>query len=140
DQWTVIPFPGATPGIVTYGPDFVILKSTEARQLAAWLFIHWMLSPENQARWQRGTGLFPIRSSAVALLANIRNANPQWAAAVDLLPQAKTYPQSATWPKARLVLGDGFFQLFQLNPTSNDVAVTLREMDSTFQDLIANSK
>jgi ABC-type glycerol-3-phosphate transport system substrate-binding protein len=136
DQWTVIAFPGAAPAIAAYGPDFVVLKSSEARQLAAWLFIHWMLAPENQARWQRGTGLFPIRSSAVALLENIRNANPQWSAAMDLVPQARLYPQSAVWPKARLVLGDGFFQLFQLNPSESDVIRTLHLMDDTVKDLL----
>jgi ABC-type glycerol-3-phosphate transport system substrate-binding protein len=136
DQWTVIAFPGAAPAIVAYGPDYIVLKSSETRQLAAWLFIRWMLSPENQARWVRGTGLFPMRNSTVALLDNIRNANPQWTAAMDLLPQARTYPQDVTWPKARLVLGDGFFQLFQLNPTANDVTRTLKEMDTTLQSLL----
>ena len=134
DQWTVIPFPGATPAIVTYGPDYIVLKSDEPRQWAAWLFIRWMLAPENQARWARETSTFPMRASAMPLL-NIRSANPQWAAAFDLLPQAKTYPQSALWSKARLVLGDGFFQLFQLAPSENDVSRTLKLMDSTVQDL-----
>jgi ABC-type glycerol-3-phosphate transport system substrate-binding protein len=135
DQWTVIPFPGATPAIVVYGPDYIMLKSDTPRQWAAWLFIRWMLMPENQARWARETSLFPMRISAVGLLDNIRNANPQWAAAFDLLPQAKTYPQSPLWSKARLVLGDGFFQLFQLNPTASDVSRTLKMMDGTVDEL-----
>lgn len=135
DQWTVIAFPGKTPAIVTYGPDFVVLKSDEARQWAAWLFIRWMLAPENQARWARETSTFPMRASSLAQLDNIRNANPQWTAAFDLLPQAKMYPQSALWSKARLVLGDGFFQLFQLAPTANDVSRTLKIMDDTVKDL-----
>lgn len=136
DRWTVIAFPGAVPTIAVHGPDYVILKSSEARQLAAWLFMREMLSPVNQVRWVRENGLFPMRMSTVDLLENIRNANPQWAAAVDLLPQAKPYPQALGWPKARLLLGDGFFQLFQLNPTSNDVADILEEMDATLQDLL----
>ncbi|MGC1375130.1 MAG: extracellular solute-binding protein [Anaerolineales bacterium] len=136
DEWTVIAFPGATPAIATYGPDYIVLKSNQDHQLAAWLFIRWMLLPENQAHWVRGTSLFPMRTSAVTLLDNIRNANPQWSAAMDLLPQAKPYPQNVTWPKARLILGDGFFQLFQLNPTANDVTRTLKEMDATLQDLL----
>ena len=135
DQWTVIPFPGITPAIVVYGPDYIVLKSDAPHQWASWLFIRWMLSPENQARWARETSLFPMRISAVDLLDNIRNANPQWAAAFDLLPQAKIYPQSPLWSKARLVLGDGFFQLFQLNPTENDVTQTLKLMDSTVEEL-----
>ena len=135
DQWTVIPFPGATPTVVSYGPDYVVLKSKESRQLAAWLFIRWILSPENQARWARETGLFPMRTSSLTLMDNIRNANPQWTAAFDLLPEAKPYPQSALWSKARLVLGDGFFQLFEITPSETDVNRTLRTMDTTVEDL-----
>ena len=136
DRWTVIPFPGATPAMVVYGPDYIVLKSSEARQLAAWLFVRWMLSPENQARWQRATGLFPMRASAVDLLDNIRNANPQWSAAMALVAQAKTYSLAPGWPKARLVLGDGFFHIFQGNPTSRDVANALNEMDGIMKDLL----
>jgi ABC-type glycerol-3-phosphate transport system substrate-binding protein len=136
DLWTVIAFPGKNPAIVVYGPDYVILKSSEAHQLAAWLFVRWMLSPENQARWTRETGLFPLRSSAIEMLSNIRSANPQWAAAVDLLPLAKIYPQAASWRTARLVLGDGFFALFQLGTSSDGGAQVLDEMDTTLQDLL----
>lgn len=134
DQWTVIPFPGATPTVVVYGPDYVVLKSKQERQLAAWLFMRWMLSTENQVRWSRETSLFPMRTSAIDKL-NIRSANPQWAAAFDLLPKAQTYPQAALWSKARLVLGDGFFQLFQLSPSETDVNRTLKMMDDTVKDL-----
>jgi multiple sugar transport system substrate-binding protein len=136
DQWTAIAFPGKDPSVVAYGPDYIILKSSEAQQLAAWLFVRWMLSPENQARWTRETGLFPLRSSAIDMLTNIRGANPQWAAAVDLLPLAKIYPQAASWRTARLVLGDGFFALFQLSPSTDGAAQVLDEMDATMQDLL----
>ena len=79
----------------------------------------------------------PLPASAVDLLQNIRTANPQWAATVDLLPRAKIYPQAASWRKARLVLGDGFFSLFQpLTPAADGAAVVLDEMDATLQDLM----
>jgi ABC-type glycerol-3-phosphate transport system substrate-binding protein len=136
DQWTVIPFPGAERVILTYGPDYVVLKSSEARQLAAWLFARWMLSPENQARWVRQTGLFPVRTSAQNIVSDILTVNLQWAAAADLIPQARTYPQSAAWRKARLVLGDGFFSLFQLIPAAGQAAQTLAEMDGTLKEVL----
>jgi multiple sugar transport system substrate-binding protein len=136
DQWTVIPFPGTDPAIITYGPDYVIMKSSEVRQLAAWLFVRWTLSPENQARWARQTGLFPMRLSAVDQMQNIRLADPQWAAAVDLLKIAKTYPQTASWSKARLVLGDGFFTMFQMPASMDQATPVLDEMDATMQALL----
>ena len=52
DEWTVIPFPGPQgSGLVAYGPSYTVLKSTPEKQLAAWLFARWLLSPENQAQW-----------------------------------------------------------------------------------------
>jgi multiple sugar transport system substrate-binding protein len=137
DQWTVIPFPGTERAILTYGPDYVVLKSNEARQFAAWLFVRWMLSPENQARWTHETGLFPVRSSAKELLKDILSVNPQWAAAADLIPQARAYPQVASWRKARPVLGDGFFALFQPNnPTAEQADETLQEIQSTVEEVV----
>ncbi|RPH60910.1 MAG: extracellular solute-binding protein, partial [Chloroflexi bacterium] len=136
DQWTVIPFPGAERVIVTYGPDYVALKSSDARQLAAWLFVRWMISPENQARWTRETGLFPVNSAAQELLKDVLSANPQWAAALDLIPQARNYPQAASWRKARLVLGDGFFSLFQLNPSAAQAGETLQEIQKTVEEVV----
>jgi multiple sugar transport system substrate-binding protein len=136
DQWTVIPFPGDERVIMTYGPDYVVLKSSEVRQLASWLFVRWMLEPENQARWTHETGLFPVRSSAMAALQDILSNNPQWAAAADLIPQARTYPQVASWRTARLVLGDGFFALFQLNPTAQQADETLQEIQSTVEEVV----
>ena len=137
DQWTVIAFPGSDPAIMSYGPDYVLLKSGEARQLATWLFVRWMLLPENQARWSRETGLFPLRLSAMKLLPNIRAVNPQWSAAVDLLSDAKIYPQVATWRLARPLLGDGFFALLQpLAPSAADVTQTLNKMDATLKGLV----
>ena len=58
------PVPGPQGnGLVAYGPSYTVLKSTPEKQLAAWLFARWMLSPENQAQWVEATGLFPLRTS-----------------------------------------------------------------------------
>ncbi|MEW6241514.1 MAG: extracellular solute-binding protein, partial [Chloroflexota bacterium] len=55
DEWTVIPFPDET--LVIYGSSFVLIPSTDEEQLAAWIFVRWMLSDANQARWVKSTGL-----------------------------------------------------------------------------------
>lgn len=136
DQWTVIPFPGAEAISMTYGPDYVVLKTGQARQLAAWLFVRWMLSPENQARWTRETGLFPVNAAARNQIKDILDTNQQWAAAYDLIPQASTYPQVASWRTARLVLGDGFFALFQLAPTAAQAAESLKQIQSTVEEVV----
>lgn len=134
DEWTVLPFPGQQPGLVTYGPDYAILKSDKARQLAAWLFIRWMLEPENQARWVHETNQLPVRTSALDLLKSERSTNPQWSAALDLIPLAITYPQTARWSLASRVLGDGFLAYSGSFPTATLEGV-LTVMDETVAEL-----
>ena len=61
DTWTVLGFPGPDQtGVVIYGSSYVVLKSTPQQQLASWLFVRWLLSPENQMKWVEVTGLFPL--------------------------------------------------------------------------------
>ena len=134
DEWSVLPFPGQKPDIVVYGPDYAVLKSSAARQLAAWLFIRWMLEPKNQARWAQETGLFPVRTSAIDLLKNERSTNPQWSAALDLIPLSKTYPQTAQWGLASRVMADGFIAYFGSFPNATLESV-LSVMDATVEEM-----
>jgi multiple sugar transport system substrate-binding protein len=135
DTWTLLPFPGQQPVIVTNGPDYAVLKSTDARQLGAWMFIRWMLEPQNQVRWSRGTGLLPVTQPAIDQLKNDNTVAPQWAAALDLIPDAQPYPQSADWRLADKILADGFLSYFRGFPLSR-LPDVLAEMDAVIQDLI----
>jgi sn-glycerol 3-phosphate transport system substrate-binding protein len=42
-------------------------ETTDAERAAAWDFVTWLNSPEQQARWHAATGYVPIRTSAVEL-------------------------------------------------------------------------
>ncbi|HEX2697085.1 MAG TPA: extracellular solute-binding protein [Anaerolineales bacterium] len=142
DEWTVLSFPGnVQTGLVAYGSSYIVLKSTPEEQLASWLFIRWMLSPENQKKWVEVTGLFPLRNSSIDLLSDYKNSHPQWAAAVNLLPQAQIQPQLASWQKVRVMIGDGFSYMFrpelenQPITISNQPVVILQQMDTIAKDL-----
>jgi len=134
DEWTVMPFPGKQPVIVAYGPDYTILKSDDARQLAAWLFIRWMLEPQNQLRWSRETGLFPVTTPAIKLFETDGAANPQLAAAMALIPDTVIYPQASTWGMADKLLADGFLAYFLGIPNAN-LDDVLKTMDISIKDL-----
>ena len=134
DQWTVLPFPGQDAGIVMYGPDYAVLKSNSAHQLAAWLFMRWMMDAKNQVRWTLGTGLFPVTNSAMGSLKTNSSATPQWAAALDLLPLAKSYPSTAAWSQANKILADGFIAYFRSYP-SQPLSSVLGQMDAIMKDL-----
>ena len=132
DEWTVLPFPGVDKKVfVFYGTSYILLRSTPAEQLASWLFIRWMLSPENQVRWAQSTDLFPLRLSARSSLVDYRHSHPQWEAAVALMPSGQTQPQMASWRTVRIMIGDGFAHVFRVDIPSGQVAAVLAQMDST---------
>ena len=136
DQWTVLPFPGkASETVVVYGSSFIMLPSTEAEQLATWLFVRWMLSPENQADWVQTTGLFPLRNSTMTRVADYAATHPQWVDAVKLLPYGQGTPQLASWRQIRVALGDGFDFMFRINLPVGQVATILAQLDTAVKDL-----
>lgn len=140
DEWTVLAFPGEeSSAVVVYGSSFIMFKSDEVTQLASWLFMRGMLSTDNQARWVQSTGLFPLRDSTVNLLADYSASHPQWAEAVKLLPQGEATPQLASWRVVRVMLEDGFRDMFDTirhpDLTEGHVPLLLRQMEATAEEL-----
>jgi ABC-type glycerol-3-phosphate transport system substrate-binding protein len=137
DSWKAIPFPGENAdAMVVYGSSYVILKSTNEKQLAAWLFARWLLDNRQDARWVETTHVFPLRASTIDLLADYKKTHPQWAQAVALLPQGEMQPQLASWRKVKVMFGDGFKHMYRVNISSGQVAEILAQMQSTANDLI----
>ena len=140
DEWTVLAFPGEQESaLVVHGSSLVMFQSDDVTQLASWLFMRWMLSPENQARWVQSTGLLPLRSSTLDLLADYSKDHPQWATAVNLLPGGTVPPKLASWRVVRVMLGDGFRDMFDSirhpDLTDGQVPLILRQMDVIAQEL-----
>jgi ABC-type glycerol-3-phosphate transport system substrate-binding protein len=140
DEWVALPFPGKdSTAFVVYGSSFVMFASNDVTQLAGWLFMRWMVSAENQARWVQSTGLFPIRASTMDLLADYSNSHPQWRGAVELLPTGKTTPKLSSWRNVKIMLEDGFRDMFDTirhpDLTDGQIPLILRQMDETAQEL-----
>ncbi len=140
DEWTVLEFPGDTrQSLIVYGSSFVMFKSDDVKQLAAWLFVRWMLSPENQARWVQSTGLFPLRSGTLNLVTDYGKTHPQWAEAVKLLSDGSITLQLASWHLVRVMLGDGFADMFDTirhpDLTDGQVPIVLKQMDDIAGEL-----
>lgn len=136
DEWTLLPFPGQeSPVTVTYGPSYSILQSSPEEQLAAWLFIRWVLAPETQALWAEATGLLPLRAAVLDLVGPYRLASPQWEAAVASLRWAQRPPQLASWGKARYLLEDGLNFIFLANLPPDQIPSVLDEMQSVAEEI-----
>ena len=136
DKWTVLPFPGAADSaLVVYGSSYILFESDDPDQLAAWLFVRWLLSPENQADWVNSAGLFPLQASTMGLLTDYAAGHPQWAEAVNLLPQGSITPQLAAWRTVRVALGDGFNFMFRVDTPVGQVPSILAQLDAVVSDL-----
>jgi len=136
DKWKVIPFPNENDGaLAVYGSSYVILDSTEQEQLAAWLFVRWLLDNKQDARWVETTHLFPLRTSTLSLLGDYGKTHPQWAQAVNLLPEGEIQPQLASWRTVKVMLGDGFTHMYRVNVSSGQVAAILAQMELISKDL-----
>ncbi len=133
DSWTVIPLPGAEadPVLVTYGPALMITRSETARELAAWLAAEWLVDPSNQAQWVAANNLLPVRQSALDLLGTPLAENPHWAAAVALLPLARSEPAYASWSVMRWALNDAMAALFDPAFSSGQIPDLLEALDQT---------
>ena len=140
DEWIVLPFPGvARSAFVVYGSSFVVFNSDDVTQLASWLFIRWMVSAENQAKWVHSTNLFPLRSTTTDLLSEYSASHPQWTQAVALLPTGKMTPMLSSWRNVKIMMEDGFRDMFDTirhpDLTDGQVPLILKQMEDTASEL-----
>ena len=136
DKWSVMLFPGEDKGVMpVYGSSYVMLDTTDEEQLAAWLFVRWLVDNKQDARWVEATHLFPLHTSTIELLGDYEKTHPQWKQAVDLLPQGELQPQLASWRTVKIMLGDGFAHMYRVNTPSGQVAAILAQMETMSKDL-----
>jgi len=133
DQWSVLAYPGTgSQAIVMYGSSYVVLGASAAEQLASWLFIRWMLEPQQDARLVEATHLFPLRTQTLDLLTAYQGSHPQWVEAVKLIPDGELTPQLASWRTVRVMVGDAFHDMmFRADLKSGQVAKVLQQMQDT---------
>ncbi len=139
DRWTVIAFPSPArePAIDVYGTSFEMFTSPPAEQLASWLFIKWLLTPENQARLAAASSAFPPGASALDSMQAYAGSHPQWSAAAALLPEAHGEPALESWGTVRWALFDAGTQLFRYYFTVDQVSNLTKLLGETAAELNA---
>lgn len=137
DEWSILPYPSEhnSPTAFVSGLDGAILLAKPAEQLAAWLFLRWLLLPRSQATLAAAGAGLPVRASAIGLMAEFGTAHPQWGTAAQLTGRYKAAPVQAQWRVARRVLEDAAWQIFQPYVPIARIPAILAEIDTTLQEL-----
>ncbi|MFN2235706.1 MAG: extracellular solute-binding protein [Anaerolineales bacterium] len=141
DQWTVLPFPGISgePVINVYGHAYAMVESTPEEQLASWLFLKWMLQPENQAKFIEASGYLPVSQSSLVYLESYAAENSLWAQALALLPDGQIEPALGSWGIARYAFGDAVEELFAPDFSSDQIPALLDELEEILNETHAHN-
>ena len=109
-EWSVAALPhlAGQPVVTVEGSLISILRTLSRQQLAAWMFLKWLLRPENDAQWALATGALPLRMSSKDLpdMQAYLKQNPQYKAACELLAYAQAEPMLPNWSQIRALLSD----------------------------------
>ncbi len=108
-DFEVIPafIPGQVRNGVPVGGAVMAMPSTDKwRQWAAWEFMKFFTTPENQAYLAEITGYMPARASSakVPSLVSYYSANPHWQVAVDQLAYVQPQASVISLPKGTEIL------------------------------------
>lgn len=114
-DWTVTTTPPAAEGdpavLQLFSPGIIVIEGTPEANLASWLFIKFLASPENQAKWTQATSYFPISKSAAAELGDMEAENPYFATVNQGLANGDftiySSPQQLSYGAVRDILATG---------------------------------
>ena len=138
DEWLVMAYPGGMDSaVLTSGLTYGVLKSDAQKELASWMFVRWLSQPANQARLLQTAGSLPLGTKVLEYMKTFEDTYPQWKAALDLLPQAKSLPVQADDGIVRMVLEDAGTYLFKPEFTAEGIPDLLYQLDSTIKELTA---
>jgi ABC-type glycerol-3-phosphate transport system substrate-binding protein len=141
DVWRVMGFPGPEgEAILVDGPGLMITADSPENQMAAWLFVRYLLEPEVQAELVRSGFTLPVRGSAMELLSDFSVAYPQWAQAAAMIDMAQPLPISQGWAVARYLLQDAMVQFIRMeieppSSISSELSSILQQLDAEIIEL-----
>ena len=134
--WSVgaLPHKGANPAQDVYGASVSIPKHNPEQEVAAWLFVKYLTSPDVQAKWARATGYLPVRKSVADGMTDYFGANPGYADAFELLQYGEAEPPVPGYDFVR----DEVEQATAKITNGADVAQTLAKVNEDANGILAD--
>ncbi len=133
----VAPFVGTVDSpVVVDGPAMSMTANSAEIQMASWLFMKYLLTPEVQARLAQTAYSIPVRESALNLMEDFAVQNPEWLLAYEFTSDAIAAPASEAWGMKQWLLQDAVFQLLQLDVNDSIKAEdVLEQLDIMMNEL-----
>jgi multiple sugar transport system substrate-binding protein/sn-glycerol 3-phosphate transport system substrate-binding protein len=139
DEWGFLPFPGPDggQGVDAFTQTLGVLKGTPEQDLASWLFIKYLTTPENQATWLKASGYLPTLASVEPLLADYIAESPVYASTFALAALGQTEPETyPAWASVRRAVDDASAQMYAAE-SPEEIDTILADLDQTAADLVA---
>jgi ABC-type glycerol-3-phosphate transport system substrate-binding protein len=136
DEWQMLAFLGleGTKAVVSEVQSVFIFESTPETELASWLFLQYLISPEVQAEWSQYSGYYPTRKESLKFLQEFRIENPEWASGLDVLNNSRSAPLHPSWQVVKLAVEDAFEELLA-NPEL-ELKTQLEALDQVAAELL----
>ncbi|MFN2150664.1 MAG: extracellular solute-binding protein, partial [Anaerolineales bacterium] len=138
-NWSVAPIPHNSQNPVQniYGSSISIPKTSPENQLAAWLFLKHLTSPENQAKWVIQSHDLPVRASAAGYLNDYFAANPAFAIAFEMLPFGRSEPAVAGYEEVGEMVAESMFAITQGADAASVLADLNADANANLQEQLA---
>ena len=135
DDWEMLPFmgPEGKKAVSSEIQSVVIFNTSPEEELASWLFLKYLTSPEVQAEWAQYSRYYPTRKSTLRLLRDFRIENPHWSQGLKLLKYSIGVPLDPSWNTVKLSIGDAFEEI--LLDGTLDVEEQLLSLDQLAAEL-----
>lgn len=138
DEWGFIAAPGpdGQMAVNAFQQMLGVVPSTPESEMASWLFVKWLTSPEIQARWVRASGYYGTQYTTEGLLADYLEENPVWATGVELAAIGPSEPQTfPAWSSVRRTINDAAAELYNA-VSEEDVVTVLENLTQTANELV----
>ncbi|MFN2302719.1 MAG: extracellular solute-binding protein [Anaerolineales bacterium] len=110
DLWGFIAAPGpdGKKAVDSFQQMLGVLKGSPEEELASWLFIKWLTSPEIQARWLKiNRGYYGTHYSSDSYLLDYAAENAVWASGAELIKYGFSEPETfPAWSSVRDLIDD----------------------------------
>ncbi len=144
-QVTTLPYTEGNRTIQVYVPSIALVSSTPEKQLASWLFLKFLSTKDEAAKWSAGTAYFnPVLSSAAELTAETfpnKTLFPYFDAANKLQndPTIKIYAgqTDASYGKVRELVAAA---MGAVTSGGADVAATAQKLETDANKALADSQ